>query len=184
MPNDEDSSFEEQLYLKYKGLMSYIANKFISDSTLAEDLVSDSVVKILKNINTLKGYNCYQQGQYIVFIVKNTCIDHLKKIERQKIVYIEDEKFDSVAAGTNKNDPLDYAISSEGFEALVTIIMDLPDKLKDVAYHYFINEQNHNEIAEILGISYDNSKTRLMRARKLIKESLTKRTEGDKSERQ
>jgi len=63
-------------------------------------------------------------------------------------------------------------VSQDGCNSVIDAFRKLPEMLKDVAYHYFVFERSHNEIAEILNISVSASQKRLSRARVIIKKLL------------
>lgn len=77
--NHSEREFISDLYDKYKKLMYATAQKYISDFSTAEDIVQDSLVKLMKkseNLQTLDG--CILAG-YVVSTVRNTAINHLIK---------------------------------------------------------------------------------------------------------
>ena len=164
----------ELIYKEYIGLMIHIARGMVGDHALAEDMVSEAIIKIIRNIEKINSLSCYQQKHYIVCIVKNTCIDHFRKVNKRKIEIVDD----CMAIDETNPGSLDSIISKEGYETIVNAILELPDNLKDVAYLYLVHGHSHDEIADMLGISYDNSKTRLTRAKKIIQKALSSRLAG------
>ena len=159
--------------------MIHIARGMVNDHALAEDIVSEAVIKLIRNTDKIDSLGCYQQKQYIVFIIKNTCIDHYRKVNKRKIDTVGDWSEDTMAIEDINNDPLDEIISKEGYESIVNAIMALPDTLKDVTYLYLVHGHDHDEIADMLGISYDNSKMRLSRAKKMVKKILNTGSAGE-----
>ncbi|MCL2224180.1 MAG: sigma-70 family RNA polymerase sigma factor [Defluviitaleaceae bacterium] len=160
----------EDLYKKYRGLMFHIAIKIVKDKTLAEDVLSDSVIKLIRHRKKIFEMNCYQQQLYIVNIIKTTSWDMLKKMKYNTA----DDTEDILSAIPDNDDVmLDQLIAKEGYETIKEAIKALPDSLRNVAYLNLICERNHEEIAEILGISNAASKMRLTRAKKAMREALT-----------
>ena len=179
IPDEKTRHKAELLYEKYIGLMIHVARKMVGDPNLAEDIVSESVVKLLRYIDKIDSLACYQQRQYIVYIVKSTCIDYYRKTGKDKVDTVDDWDTSIMSAEDNSLNPLDDLVSKEGYESLVTAILNLPDTLKEVTYLHLVHGHDHNEIAALLGISYDNSKMRLSRAKKIIKESIQTRLAGE-----
>ena len=169
----------ELLYKDYVGLMLHIARGMVGDHALAEDMVSEAVIKIIRKIDKIDSLSCYQQQQYIVYIVKNICRDHHRKVNRNKIETVGNWDADNMAADEINHTPLDAIINNEGYETIVKAIMELPDTLKEVAYLYLVHGHSHDEIADMLGISYDNSKMRLSRAKNIIKKALNSEQAGE-----
>ena len=172
--NEEKAKLEE-LYKKYRGLMLHIAMQILKDKELAEDVLSDSVIKIIRHRQKIFALNCYQQQLYIVNIIKTTSLDLLKKIKNSPI---DDTNDISETIPDNDITLLDEVVAKEGFEAIKKIIKSLPDSLREVAYLNLINEHSHEEIAGILGISSSASKMRLTRAKKAMREALTGENNG------
>jgi len=165
--NNEEKSKLEELYKKYRGLMLHIATQILKDKELAEDVLSDSVIKIIRHRQKIFGLNCYQQQLYIVNIVKTTSLDLLKKIKNNPI-----EDTDDIPETISDNGLLDELIATESYEAIKKIIKALPGGLRDVAYLNLICEHSHEEIAGLLGISSSSSKMRLTRAKRALREAL------------
>ena len=170
--SDDDRHRGAVLYEKYVGLMAHIARENLSDHSLVDDIVSESAIKMLRHIDTLESFDCYQQQQYIVFIVKSVCIDRHRRESKLKTESYEALDFDSNKVADEGIGMLADIISKEGYESIVQTILELPDTLKETAYLFLVHDQNYKEIAELLGITPDNAKMRLSRAKKIIREKL------------
>nr|WP_310587939.1 RNA polymerase sigma factor [Lacihabitans sp. CCS-44] len=74
------------------------------------------------------------------------------------------------------NDSYNSYDQSLDFESdeLMKLIQSLPNGYRTVFNLYAIEGYNHNEIAEMLGISEGTSKSQLSRARAILQEQLTK----------
>ena len=181
--NDKDRHKAAVLYEKYRGFMFKTAMQYIGDKHGVEDVVSESTIKLLKHYKKIYALECYQQRRYIVYIIRSTCIDYLRKAGRGKIEYVETIEPDSDIMETDSDgiNPLDRVVTDEDYEMLVSCIMELPATLKEVAYLSLVDQCSHNEIAEQLGISYSNSKMRLSRAKKIIKKRLAGEDNGNKN---
>lgn len=172
--NPADRNKCAELYEKYKGLMMHIALGKTEDYALAEDIVSESAIKMMRHLNKIYLLEGLQRQQYIANIVRSTCIDHFRKANKQVVDSVETLGAHSMVSNDSGANPLENLVNNDGYEAIVAMIMALPDTLKDVAYLSLVLEYDHNEIAELLDISYDNSKQRLLRAKAAIKKKLSK----------
>lgn len=156
-----------QIYEKYYGLMLYIAMKVLFDRALAEDAVSESIEKLIKNIHKVGDVSCYQTRSLIVIIVRNTALNILKKAKREG----PEAEFEQIV-----DDALpvsEEVLSMEGYKNIVEIVNNLPDTYRDVAILSLVHEYEHREIAETLGISYEAVKMRLSRAKKIVRDKLS-----------
>ena len=53
----EQTEFFHQFYEEYKGFIFYIANRYTANPTDCEDIVQDSVIRLLCNTNVLMPLN-------------------------------------------------------------------------------------------------------------------------------
>ena len=167
MDNEEHKSKMASIFHEYYPLMLYIAMGILKDRALAEDAVSASIEKIIKNISKIGDISCYKTKTYIVIIVKNTSIDILRKASRN------DSPLDDLPDIADVDSLiLENYVSMEEYDNLVAIIKTLPPSLKDATMLSLVHDYNHKEIAEMLGVSYDVVKVRLSRAKKIMKDVL------------
>ncbi len=71
-----------RLYNQYNQLMYRVANRILKDSALAEDVVHDSFLKIVKHFDKFIDLNCPKTRSLIVTIVEHTAIDAYRKRQR------------------------------------------------------------------------------------------------------
>ena len=165
--NKKDKSKMEHIFEEYYSLMLYIATGILKNRAMAEDAVSDSIEKIIRNISNIGDVSCYKTKAYIVIIVKNTSINLLKKEMRG--ASLGDDLLEIMDSDSLTPEKL---VSIEGYKNLVEIIMSLSPTLKDIAILSLVHGYSHSEIATELGLSYDVVKMRLSRARREIKNIL------------
>lgn len=161
----------EQIYIKYKGLMYYVAYSVLEDKQKAEDAVHESFLKIIKHLDKFQDISCNKSKGLIVIITRNTSIDILRK--KKKITQIALEE---VAYTLESNEvPLaDFVTAAEGYALLVHSIAQLDEKYADILQLKYIYDYHDNEIAEILSISSDNVRVRLHRAKKKLRQIMGK----------
>lgn len=168
LENQTDRNKIILIYEEYRNLMLYIAMQVLHDRATAEDAVSESIEKLIRNIHKVGDVPCYKTRSLVVIIVRNTAINIWKKGKRSDTG--KDDEIEKIADAT----PLaaDELVSTEGYNKLVAIINSLPDTYRDVAVLSLIHEYSHSDIAETLGIGYDVVKMRLSRAKKSIREKV------------
>lgn len=125
----------------------------------AEDVVSESIIKALKSVKTLKDDSNIKPWFYKIIV--NTALTHLKK--KKRFVYIN---YDELENG--KDD--DY--SNISFEDLTE---KLDVKYKSIIILRFFENMSIKEISQVLAINENTVKTRLYTALKILKIQL----EGD-----
>ena len=77
--NETDQQFVLSLYEKYKYIMFGTARKYVSDSFAVEDLVQESLLKLIPKISVLRGLQRCKIDAYIVYTVRNTAFNYLRK---------------------------------------------------------------------------------------------------------
>ena len=165
LDTEEEKSKFEKVYFKYRQLMFQVANGILKDEYLAEDVVHKSFIKIMKHLDKIKEIECPKTKGFVVIIVKHTAIDLYRKRKRENTVQIEEEVLVEYRATT-----VDQEVIDKIENPLTAAILSLP-------YHYseiILLKYNHNygdkQIAGLLGLSEDNVKKRLQRAKKKLKE--------------
>ena len=74
------------------------------------------------------------------------------------------------------------AFAEPAHEALYAALGDLPEKCRIVVHLFYFEDMGTREIAEVLGIKELTVRTRLVRARKLLKQSLKEAWEDEQPE--
>ena len=170
LQTEEERSKLSQLFEEYVDLMIYVAKGIVKDHALAEDVVQDSFEKIILNLDKIDEIGCHKTKGFIVTIVRNTAYNLLKKKNRTDTNIDEENEpvidFEQLS--------LDKIVSTESYEALVNAIDSLSDNLKSVAMLHFVHEYDYAGIAEILKINNDTVRQRISRARKILKDELSK----------
>ena len=155
---------QKVLYDKYSRLLLGICLRYASDKAEAEDILQDSFLKIFFNIKDFTG-----TGSFIGWLRKvavNTAITHYHKNLKYKY-HVEIEEYVSVETGVASFED-DFYTSDELFR----ILNELPAGYRTVFNLYAIEGYKHREIAEMLGIDTNTSKSQYSRARAVIREKL------------
>lgn len=171
----QNAEAQMALYKKYAGKMNAVCSRYVNSSHDAKDICQEGFVKIFSSISAFKGEGSLEG--WIRRIMVNTALDFLKKRNKHLFVSIED-KVVSEANPDSDNDMNFEIEQSEDVsvfdtdltnEQLLEIINKVPEVYKLVFNLYCIENYSHKEIAEILLITEDTSRSRLRRARKILK---------------
>jgi len=154
-----------EIYKLYSKAMYNAAYRILNNSTEAEDIIQESFLKAFQKLNHFSGDVSF--GAWLKKIVINASLDELrkKKIEFEDIENIKISKIEQE----------DYNESSKEYEVkkIKDAIMILPDGYRIVLSLYLLEGYDHDEIAEITGISASTSRSQLARAKKRLLEILT-----------
>ena len=171
MINDEtDKELVRSLYEANEQLMYNVAYKILQNRFDAEDAVQDAFVSVINHLERVREINCNETRFYLVTIVKNISLNMLKKKQRHPAVDI-DEVFDA-QSDDNIEEEILGKISSERIR---DALRDLSDRDYEVMFLYLVKEHSPYEIAQLLGISGNQARQKIFRARQRLIKLLEKR---------
>lgn len=162
-PEDKDKF--EYIYNNYKFKMIEVARRYVNDHALAEDVVHDSFIKIISNLEKIEDVSCSKTFAYIVTVVKNKSIDYLRSEKTKRTDSLDGKEF---FIHDNESLPLDLLIEKEGYERLLSCIDELDEKYRAVLELKYIHGLKEKEIADVLNITEKNANVRIYRARKML----------------
>lgn len=151
--------------LPFKDTLYRVAKRLLVSADEAEDAVQEVFLKLWKGKQRIKKYKSPEA--FAVTVTKNYCLDRLK----------------SKQAGTMKivhnnyqgNENLERKLEAQDGVSIVFKIMDtLPEQQKLVVQLRDVEQYDFSEISEMLDISETAVRVTLSRARKTIREQLTK----------
>ncbi|MDP4281575.1 MAG: RNA polymerase sigma factor [Bacteroidota bacterium] len=154
------------LFQKYASRMMGLCMRYANDKDDAKDLLQEGFIKVFENIGSFRREGSLEG--WIRRIMINNAINITRK--KRGIPFHEDiEKIPEIEIPEN-NDHDEFPQISQ--EELFLMIQSLPDGYRMVFNLYVIEEYSHKEIAEILGISENTSKTQLLKARRFLRNSI------------
>ncbi|MFN8241140.1 MAG: sigma-70 family RNA polymerase sigma factor [Bacteroidales bacterium] len=160
-----DQKAQFQIYKLYYKAMYNTSLRIVNDTMEAEDIMQESFLSAFEKIETYSGTVSF--GAWLKKIVINRSLDTLNK---KKAVF---EDIDS-HAGLKDSSPDDRAKQEEldvRVEEVKEAINKLPDGYRIILSLYLLEGYDHDEIADILGITSSTSRSQLSRAKqKLINE--------------
>lgn len=83
------------LYDAYKGLMAHTARRLTPVPEEAEEVIQDSLIALMRNIDTISSLNRYKTAAYIVLTVRRTYFNRANKEHRVITVPFDDEAEES-----------------------------------------------------------------------------------------
>jgi RNA polymerase sigma factor (sigma-70 family) len=157
---------QQLLYEKYSRFLLGVCLRYATDKAEAEDILQESFLKIFFNIKEYSG-----TGSFVGWLRKvavNTAITHYHKHLKYRY-HVEIEDYVSVETGTESFEE-DFFTSEE----LYKVINELPGGYRLVFNLYAVEGYKHKEIAEMLGIDTNTSKSQYSRAKAVIRDKLEK----------
>jgi RNA polymerase sigma factor (sigma-70 family) len=157
---------QQELYNRYSHFLLGVCLRYASDKAEAEDILQDSLLKIYFNIKDYSG-----TGSFIGWLIKiavNTAITHYHKHLKFRY-YVDIEDYVSAESGVSSFEE-DLFTSDELFR----VLNELPAGYRMVFNLYAVEGYKHKEIALMLGIDTNTSKSQYSRAKAAIREKLDK----------
>ena len=160
-----DERTQYRLYRKYVRAMYHTILRMVGRSADAEDLTQEVFAKVFSKLDSFNGEATL--GAWIKKIAIHVSLNFLRR-ERQ-IRWIDLEEHLDISVETEPFPETDIRYS---LERIHEAIKNLPDGCRVVFNLYLLEGYQHQEIAEILGITTSTSKTQYRRARQILKEIL------------
>lgn len=157
-----DRSSQYQLYELYVDAMYNVSMRMLGIKEDAEDIVQDSFVEAFKNLKSFRYESTF--GSWLKRIVINKSINYLK-LKKIPVVSIDNHEYHITEETYKKEDIVEISTVKKG-------ISKLPNGYKQIITLYLIEGYDHQEIAEILGITTSTSKSQYHRAKKKLIETI------------
>jgi RNA polymerase sigma factor (sigma-70 family) len=160
----KDPVFQKALVVQFSPHLMAVSLRYTRDSAMAKDILQDSLVKIIKHIDSYSEEGLFEG--WMKRIVINTALKYMDKSSFKKELYTIDNLPDTAS------DPSVFAHLAAN--DLLTIINQIPKTYATVFNLHAIEGYSHREISELLGIEESTSRSQLTRARVMLKKILLK----------
>ena len=167
-PVDLERSFNE-IVEQYSDLAYSVAFRMLRNAEDAEDAVQEAYISAFKALPHFKGQS--KLSTWLYRIVVNTCLMKIRK-EKSRAKYISEKDYDDAIVYDWKNDPEEEAVNSELRSTLETGLDFLSPDLRAAVVLRDVQGLSTEESAEALNISIASLKSRLHRARILLRKHL------------
>ena len=157
---------QKVLYEKYSRLLLGVCMRYASNKSEAEDILQDSFLKIFFRITDYSGTGSFVG--WLRKVVVNTAITHYH-VNLKYRYHVEIEEYVSVESGSAGFDE-DFFTADE----LYKVLNELPRGYRMIFNLYAVEGYKHKEIAEMMGIDTNTSKSQYSRAKAVIRDKLEK----------
>jgi len=155
-----DNAAQVEVYRRYYRSMYNIALRLLDDSSEAEDVMQESFLSAFQKLDSYSGNVAF--GAWLKRIVINRSLDVIKA--RKAIISLD--AVPEVADDETEGGYVTYKdISADDIRKCIKA---LPEGYRIVLSLYLIEGYDHDEIAQILGITSATSRTQYHRARKKL----------------
>lgn len=161
-----DRSAQKQLFMQLAPRMKSVCLRYAQDAEQAQDYLQEGFIRLFDKVESYRGDSALETWSTRLFI--NNCLTLLKRDKklRNQMTALDDNADYAEEIIEVDEDILDA-------DQWLEIMEELPLGYRTVLNLFVFEEKGHKEIAEILGISENTSKSQLFKARRMLKELLT-----------
>ena len=171
----DEAAFAE-IVNRYRNPITNFLYRFLNDYEEAVDLTQETFVRVYFAIE--RYHTDYAFSTYIYRIATNLAISETRKRKRRQLLSLtglfqgEDDSETEFQLPDEKSLPDEDLIDDERNRTIARAISALPDKYRAPIILREIEDKSYEEIAQILGLGLGTTKSRISRARNLLKEKL------------
>lgn len=159
-----DQKAHKQLYDKHVRTMFGICLRYSSSYDEAKDLLQEGFIKVFTKLSQFSHNGSFEGWMKRIFV--NTALEHFRN---QKKWMSETE-----IEAADENPHHDYTLEKISQKEILQVMNQMAPGYRTVLNLYIIEGYSHAEIAEMLGISENTSKSQLSRARVILQQELLK----------
>ena len=141
-----------------------LAYTYVKKHEVAEDIVQDVLLKAYEQRGQFLGKASYKTYLYRMTI--NRCYDYFRSWSYRNTVLTD--QLTKIIKNPQRSDQID----NENPTYVGECILKLPIKYREVLILYYYKDLSQEEIAELLSISVNTVKTRMVRGRERLKKLL------------
>ena len=154
---------------RYRNRLMNVIGRMLMDTEEAEDIVQESFLRVYQHRMSFDFKHCFSTWLYTIAL--NLARNELRKKKKYKFVDIFEMQNKEVETAVEPKIPSNIG------PALQAAIAALPDKYKTAFLLRDIEEMPYEEVARILAVPLGTVKSRVNRARSILRDKLKPRME-------
>ncbi len=163
----EKGKFIDELMNQHSRKVYLLALSYVKDKGLAEDIAQEVFIKCYKSLHHFRGDS--QITSWLYRITVNTAKDFLRSKSFNILKYPKSFFESLIKSGS----PEEAMLKQDQREAVLQTVLSLSTKYREVIILYYFQDEKMEDIAEILHLNLNTVKTRLSRARSILKGKIT-----------
>jgi RNA polymerase sigma-70 factor, ECF subfamily len=143
----------------------------LCNSEDAADITQETFLRLHRSLDSFRGDSTFSTWLYRVAV--NLCITELRRKGRTRFQFLDDvahDEDDTILHEEMGPHPHDAIQQAEEGRMVRKILNTLPPDYRAIMVLRHFQQLAYEEIAEVLGLSLSQVKTRLFRARKMFKD--------------
>ena len=174
---DGDEAAFQEIVRRYRNPITNFVYRMLDDYERSVELAQETFIRVFTSASRYQAN--YSFSTYIYRIATNLAISELRRRKRRKFVSLfspyTDDNGDAVELDPPDLNPLqdESLINNERRKAVARAITSLPEKYRAAIVLRDVEGLSYDRIAEVLKLSEGTVKSRINRARNLLKEKLS-----------
>jgi RNA polymerase sigma-70 factor (ECF subfamily) len=172
----DETAFAE-LTRRYRNQITNYVYRMLNDYDRAVDLAQETFVRVYMSAERYQA--TYSFSTYIYRIAHNLAISELRQRKRRRLIplptFFSDKDSEEMEVEIEDRKQVmadDAMIGDERQRAVARAIASLPEKYRAALVLCHLEDKSYEEISEVLGLPVGTVKSRINRARNLLKEKL------------
>jgi RNA polymerase sigma-70 factor (ECF subfamily) len=174
---DGDEAAFQEIVRRYRNPITNFVFRMIDDYERSVELTQETFMRVYTSASRYQAN--YSFSTYIYRIATNLAISELRKRKRRRFVSLfspfTNDDGDTIELDPPDSNPLqdEALIDTERRTAVARAISSLPEKYRAAIVLRDVEGLSYDRIAEVLNLSEGTVKSRINRARNLLKEKLS-----------
>ncbi len=165
-----DPQAQRQLYEAFKAPMFRLCLRYAGSREEAEDLLQEGFVRVFTDLHQYRGQG--PLGAWVRKVVLNVALQHLRRQKNAPAI------LDIETLPELPGEAAESLFGQLRAKALTALLQQLPPGYRTVFNLFVMEGHSHREIAEMLGISENTSKSQLSKAKAMLRSMLEKSLAG------
>ena len=154
---------------RYKDRLMNVIGRMLSSNEEAEDIVQETFIRVYQHRQSFNYQHCF--STWIYTIALNLARNELRKRKKFKFLDIHDMQ------GAEAEFAVEAKLPTRLPQVLEVAVKALPEKYRTAFILRDVQELSYDEVAKVLGVPLGTVKSRVNRARMILREKLQPRME-------
>ncbi|MGR8932261.1 MAG: RNA polymerase sigma factor RpoE [Gammaproteobacteria bacterium] len=170
-----DKSAFDLLVVKYQHKIVHLVNRYVKDSSEAQDVAQDTFIKAYKALGDFRGDSAFYTWLYRIAIntAKNYLLSRSRRYSDHEVDMQDAEQVENAPQLKDIETPEHYLMNAQIIEVIKSAIEKLPEEMRIAITLREFEGMSYEEIAEAMDCPIGTVRSRIFRAREAIDEKLT-----------
>lgn len=164
---DNEIDFDKIIQANHKRLYNFVLRR-VRNPTEAEDLVQAAYVEALKGSSQFQGLS--RPETWLFGIAVNLIRNHFSRAPITRYIFETDDMLEYESS--EEPDPEEAVILRRRMRAIDRCIDSMPEDMRLTLLLVTVEELSYNEVADTLGVPIGTIRSRISRAREILKKEV------------